>query len=88
MKINYYLLTIFLSTTKLKTNKQQKQPPHNNRLKQLLLKASSYLSIGHSKVASCEGRDSNSIFFQVNIIQHENYQAESQDADSISQPDH
>ena len=26
--------------------KQQKQPPHNNRPKQLLLKASSYLSIG------------------------------------------
>ena len=35
-----------LSTTKLKS-KQPKQPPHNNRPKQLLLKASSYLSIGH-----------------------------------------
>ena len=28
-------------------NKQQKQPPHNNRPKLPLLKASSYLSMGH-----------------------------------------
>ena len=35
-----------LSTSKLKTQKQKQHPPHNNRPKQLLLKASSYLSIG------------------------------------------
>ena len=35
-----------LSTTKLKTQKQQKQPPHNNKPKRLLLQASSYISIG------------------------------------------
>ena len=36
-----------LSTTKLKIKQQQKQPPHNNRPKRLLLQASSYLSIEH-----------------------------------------
>ena len=45
MKINYYLLTIFQIQPNLK--QQTKQPPHNNRPKRLLLKASSYLSMGH-----------------------------------------
>ena len=40
-----------LSTTKLKSQ-QLEQPPHNNRPKRLLLKASSYLSTGHSNVTS------------------------------------
>ena len=34
-----------LNKTQLKQNKQQS--PYNNRLKRLLLKASSYVSIGH-----------------------------------------
>ena len=33
-----------LITTKLKIKQQQKQPPHNNRPKRLLLKVSSFLS--------------------------------------------
>ena len=45
MKINYHLLTIFWVQPSSKT-KQQKQPPHNNRPKWLLLKASSYLGMG------------------------------------------
>ena len=45
MKINYYLLTIFWVQPNSKS-KEQKQAPHNNRPKRLLLKASSYLSIG------------------------------------------
>ena len=35
-----------LSTTKLNTKNNKNNPPHNNRPKQLLLKPSSYLSIG------------------------------------------
>ena len=44
MEINYHLLTIFeyIHTQ----NKNNKTTPHNNRPKQLLLKASSFLSIG------------------------------------------
>ena len=45
------------------------KPPHNNRPKRLLLKATSYLSIVHSKITSCKSRDSNNhILFQANII--------------------
>ena len=76
-----------LSTTKLKSNKQ-KQPPPNNRPKQLLLQASSYLSTGHSNVTSCKGRDSNIYTFQANIIQHENCKEESQDTNSIGESNH
>ena len=43
MEINYHLLTIFWVQPNL-NNKTTKQPPKNNRLKRLLLKAS---SIGH-----------------------------------------
>ena len=46
MEINYHLLTIF-EYNQTRINKQQKQFPHNNRPKRLLLQASSYLSIGH-----------------------------------------
>ena len=45
MKINYHLLTIFRIQPHSK--QQTKQPTHNNRPKRFLLKASSYLSIGH-----------------------------------------
>ena len=45
MKINYHLLTIFECNQTRITN-QQKQPPYNNRPEWLLLKASSYVSIG------------------------------------------
>ena len=52
-KLNFHYTSLarhnILSMTKLKS-KQQKQPPHNNRPKRLLLKASSYLSIGHLPV--------------------------------------
>ena len=65
-----------LSTTKLKIKQQQKHPPLNNRPKWLLLKAISYLSIGHSNNTSCEGRDDNSVLFQAKIIKHENCQEE------------
>ena len=46
MKINYHLLTIFRIQP---CSKQQKQPPHSNIPKRLLLKASSYLSIGQNR---------------------------------------
>ena len=46
MKINYHLLTIF-EYDQTRITKQQKQHHHNNRPKQLLLKASFYLSIGY-----------------------------------------
>ena len=77
-----------LSTTKLKT-KTTKTNPHNNRPKRLLLKASSYVSIGHSNVTSCERRDSNNhILLKANKIQHENCKEESQYTDSLSQLNH
>ena len=52
MKIDYHLLTIieYIHTRNQKQQKQQKQPPYNNRPKLLLLKASSYLSIGHKQI--------------------------------------
>ena len=44
MKINYHVLTKFLKTTKFNTTTENN--PHNNRPKQLLLQATSYLSKG------------------------------------------
>ena len=52
MKINYYLLAIFKVQANSNTEKQNKLPPHNNRPKWLLLKASSYLSIGHCIISN------------------------------------
>ena len=39
-------------------NNNKNNPPYNKRTKRLLLKASSYLSKGHSNVTSCEDKDS------------------------------
>ena len=50
------------------------------------VKASSYLSIGHSNVTSCEGRDRNSFNFQAKIIKHENCQEISSNVISIGEP--
>ena len=71
MKINYHLLTMFeYDQTRNQTIKTT--PPnahtHNNRSKRLLFKASSYLSIGHSNVASCEGRDSSNSTFKQTLL--------------------
>ena len=45
-----------------KIKQQTTIPPHSNRPKGLLLKASSYLSIKHSNITSYNCRDSNTIF--------------------------
>ena len=46
MKKNNHLIEYFEYNQTQAKLKQQKQPPNNNRPKQLLLQASSYLSIG------------------------------------------
>ena len=46
MKINYHLLIIFEYDQTQIIKQQKHHPLHNNRPKRLLLKASSYLSIG------------------------------------------
>ena len=43
-----------LNSTKFEENKQRTSPPHMIRPNQLWLKASFYLSIGHSKVNSSQ----------------------------------
>ena len=58
MTLYYHLLTIF-KYDQCQKSKKQKQPPHNNRPKRLLLEASSYLSIGHSNVTPANFRYSN-----------------------------
>ena len=55
-----------LSTTKLKISNNKNNPPHNNRQKRLLLKASSYLSIGTMNLVLC-GTEFSLCYYQKDI---------------------
>ena len=58
----------YIGYDQTQNQKQQKQPPHNNRPKRLLLRVSSYPSIEHV------GKDSNNIHYSQILYQHEDCQ--------------